>query len=353
MSIVDAANKERDVLEIKRALEDIGCPVCDGDTIKDIPEIIRKKCHHGPQHVFNAIIEGGPGIKARLINGKGYKISANDHAELTSDLTPDLVAGTSIGKALFTIVNKLIPKAAYQGAMAPSIVDATFTKIDYTGSDSYVNRAYGKKGRGIKRDLRPNTWYLKVTLMSQIEPLYICVGELVQDIKNDMLRETHKLCGNMIERALEEYSRAYGFDFVPLKNRPCRPAGPHGHKHEHEHCPKHQHKPCPRPSDDVVLFPDELDPDFSVDPDWEVMFPDELDPNFDVMPEGPQVNFPENLDPGFGVIPEGPVVNVDPDKFVDVTVGGEEDDQIPEIRPGADGDHMTVDEISNFLKTLK
>ena len=272
MSIVDAANMERDAREIKRALEDIGCPVCEGDTIKDIPDIIRKKCHHGPQHVFNAVIEGGPGIKARLINGKGYKISATDKAELTQDISEDLCAGNSVGKALFYIVNKLIPKAAKEAALSPYIVDIEFVKTSYAGDDVYCNRFFGEKGRGRKTGLRQDEWYLKIYVVSQIEPIYVCAGAMIADIKEDIMNDTHRMCDNMIRRALKDH----GFD--------CKPSKP-----ERPHHPCHDHKD-PRPHilscEDIDKLWHHFDGKYEEDCDCdccqddEILIPDDLDEGF-------------------------------------------------------------------------
>ena len=234
MSIVDAANLERDCREIKRALEDIGCPVCDADTIKDLPDIIRKKCHHGPQQVLNAVIEPGAGIKVKQIPGKGYKISADDRAELTRDLSPELCAGLSVGKALFQIVNRIIPEGNKEAAVAPNIVDVDFIKSSYAGDDMYCNRFFAERGRGRKTGLRPDEWYLKITVVSQVEPIYVCMGALLLDVKEDIYKNTHRMCDNMIRRAFKEH----GFDLKPGKpdTKPDL-----GCKDKHHHC--HDYRP--------------------------------------------------------------------------------------------------------------
>ena len=389
MSIVDAAQSEKSVREIKRALEDIGCPVCDADTITDIPDIIRKKCHHGPQHVFNAVIEGGPGIQARLINGKGYKISANDKAELTADLNQELVAGTSIGKALFTIVNKLIPAAAKYGAGAPYIVDVEFVKSSYAGDDSYYNRYFGERGRGRRTGLRPSEWYLKIYVVSQIEPIYTCMGEVITDVQNELMKEMHKMCDQMITRALKEFAHLHGYDFIEQPNcrkpivvdsgykhpRPSlseadifeiwKTMSPHHHDHHRPDCrpmPPHHGDPCGkpgkpgfepnkpnkpnrpgRPCPPDAQFPEDLDPGFSYTPD--VQFPEDLDPGFGVMPEGPNVQFPENLDPGFAY--KDPNIEYG-DGGDDESFGGFDDD------PGFNGKSANNenDDFFKFLNTL-
>lgn len=368
MSIVDAAQAEKDCREIKRALEDIGCPVCDGDTIKDIPDIIRKKCHHGPQHVFNAVIEGGPGIQARLINGKGYKISANDKAELTADLNKELVAGTTVGKALFTIVNELIPNAAKYGANAPYIVDVEFIKTSFAGDDEYCNRYFGNRGRGRKTGLRPGEWYLKIYVVSQVEPIYACLGEVLTDIQNEILKETHKMCDQMIQRAIKEFAINHGYDFIekPKPQKPivienCRPPrGPHHHHRPtltesdiyemwhlmgHGHHNHHHHKPGCRPEGSEVQIPENIDPGFSYIPDSDVQIPENIDPGFGVIPEGPNVQFPENLDPGFAY--KDPNIEYG-DGGDDESFGGFDDD------PGFNGKSANNenDDFFKFLNTL-
>lgn len=367
-NLLETTRKNRALEDCKSALREIGCEFCDDvESVEDVAKKIRHELCTNPHAVVNATLQGGPGVKITPIDRKGYKISANSDAVLTHDLTAELTKGTSLYKVLYRIINHMIPKAVQTAIQYPYIISTDVFKAAADGIDYYVNSAFGIKGKGRKAGLHPGEWYLKLSTTAAIEPLYIGLGALVEDIKNDILVEAAHQTDRMIELAFEMHNKIHhGSEWDSTPDYPTldpdfsfKPNKPHKPDHKPNHKPNH--KPgCPLPPvddddcgcdfDDDVKFPEDLDPDFSVTPEKpnrpghhnpnhkpghhkphfpEVKFPEDLDPGFGVDAAGPEVNFPENLDPSFSVNP-GPDINfsddLDDDFFVDV------DTEFPEIQ---------------------
>lgn len=199
-NILQYASANKALSDIKRSLESVGCDICDVESLTDVSKAIRDQLVTGPNAVINASLVSGPGIKISPIDRKGYKISADDTAVLSQDISSSLPKGMSIHKAMFDIVNKIIPAAALEAAYAPSVLDVTFVKVPYDGCDYYPLQ--GQHGNGRKAGLRPNTWYVRITLNSQSEPMYVDMGNVIAEMRNELLCEALHMVDARIAKAL-------------------------------------------------------------------------------------------------------------------------------------------------------
>lgn len=199
-NILQYASTNKALSDIKRSLESVGCDICDVESLTDVSKAIRDQLVTGPNAVINASLVSGPGIKISPIDRKGYKISADDTAVLSQDISSSLPKGMSIHKAMFDIVNKIIPAAALEAAYAPSVLDVTFVKVPYDGCDYYPLQS--QHGNGRKAGLRPNTWYVRITLNSQSEPMYVDMGNVIAEMRNELLCEALHMVDARIAKAL-------------------------------------------------------------------------------------------------------------------------------------------------------
>lgn len=199
-NILQYASANKALGDIKRSLESVGCDICDVESLTDVSKAIRDQLVTGPNAVINASLVSGPGIKISPIDRKGYKISADDTAVLSQDISSSLPKGMSIHKAMFDIVNKIIPAAALEAAYAPSVLDVSFVKVPYDGCDYYPLQ--GQHGNGRKAGLRPNTWYTRITLNSQSEPMYVDMGNVIAEMRDELLCEALHMVDARIAKAL-------------------------------------------------------------------------------------------------------------------------------------------------------
>lgn len=199
-NILQYASANKALSDIKRSLESVGCDICDVESLNDVSKAIRDQLVTGPNAVINASLVSGPGIKISPIDRKGYKISADDTAVLSQDISSSLPKGMSIHKAMFDIVNKIIPAAALEAAYAPSVLDVSFVKVPYDGCDYYPLQSQHDNGR--KAGLRPNTWYVRITLNSQSEPMYVDMGNVIAEMRNELLCEALHMVDARIAKAL-------------------------------------------------------------------------------------------------------------------------------------------------------
>ena len=199
-NILQYASANKALSDIKRSLESVGCDICDVESLTDVSKAIRDQLVTGPNAVINASLVSGPGIKISPIDRKGYKISADDTAVLSQDISSSLPKGMSIHKAMFDIVNKIIPAAALEAAYAPSVLDVSFVKVPYDGCDYYPLQS--QHGNGRKAGLRPNTWYVRITLNSQSEPMYVDMGNVIAEMRNELLCEALHMVDARIAKAM-------------------------------------------------------------------------------------------------------------------------------------------------------
>lgn len=199
-NILQYASANKALGDIKKSLESVGCDICDVESLTDVSKAIRDQLVTGPNAVINASLVSGPGIKISPIDRKGYKISADDTAVLSQDISSSLPKGMSIHKAMFDIVNKIIPAAALEAAYAPSVLDVSFVKVPYDGCDYYPLQS--QHGNGRKAGLRPNTWYVRITLNSQSEPMYVDMGNVIAEMRNELLCEALHMVDARIAKAL-------------------------------------------------------------------------------------------------------------------------------------------------------
>lgn len=201
-NILQYASANKALNDIKQSLVNVGCDICRVESLTDVPKVIDEQLVSGPNAVVNASLVSGPGIKVAPIDRKGYKISADDTALLSQDLSNDLPKGMSIHKALFDIVHKLIPNAINTAASAPSVLDISFIKVPYDGCDYYPLQ--DRHGNGRKSGLRPNTWYMRLVLTSQAEPMYVDMGNIIAEIRQEILYDTIRLIDQRVDDAINK-----------------------------------------------------------------------------------------------------------------------------------------------------
>ena len=325
-NLLDHARENRDMLNLKQAFKSIGCD-CDFDDINGAAEAIRKLST--VPTVVNATLMPGPGIKITPIERKGYKISATDEARLTVDINEKYCRGTSVHNVLNGIVRHDIPKAIRMAIRAPRVADIEVFKVYDDGIDYYNNPYFGPKGQGRKTGLQPCAWYIKIYTTSQVEPLYVCLSPMVEDLRRSILIETRREADKAIAAAIEA-----------LKNGEEWPGCTCGDHHHHHH---HHHRPCcPCEPVDPPVDPEEpvdppVDPEEPVDPPVD---PD--DPN----EKGPII-YEQPIDPSTPPIEEGHEPTGCPICDRDKNFGGYDDD------PGFSVDSdIEGEDFDDFLNSL-
>lgn len=264
-NLLDHARENRDMEVLKQAFQSIGCD-CDFTDINGAAEAIRKLST--VPTVVNAALMAGPGIKVTPIERKGYKISANDDAQLTSDLGDKYRRGTSIHNVLKGIVYHEIPKAMRNAIRAPRVTDITVFKVYDDGIDYYTNPYFGTKGRGRKSGLQPCAWYIRLYTITQVEPLYVCLSAMVEDLRRDLVIEARREADKAVAAAIEELSEQLG---KPIK-WPCRPSHKPCHGHHRPERPVEPEIPEIPEEPETPNMPDET-------PEGPIIYEQPLDPN--------------------------------------------------------------------------
>ena len=191
-NILEQVRSNRAFDDCKSALREIGCPICDVNDVTDIADTIRKHCCTGPNAVINATLCAGPGIKVTPIERRGYKISADDRAEIHHDIDDDIRKGSSINKALRVVVNEKIPAAIKEAVQSPVISEPELVKVPCDGIDYYNNPFFGREGSGRKTGLHRDAWYIRIYTIAAKEPLYVDMCPMVCDLKQDILAELRR-----------------------------------------------------------------------------------------------------------------------------------------------------------------
>lgn len=190
MNIIESTQNTRVFEDIRRSITEVGGTA--PEHLSCVGKAIREQLVAGPKAVVNASLVSGKGVKICPIERKGYKISANSGASLIAPVG-DIDAGATVQDALNYLATKAIPVAERNAAKAPHIVGVEYVKIPHDGCDYYDNKAYGSCGVGRKTGLVPNTWYLKLTLFSQVEPVYVSCGPLMSDLKREIMEEMRRM----------------------------------------------------------------------------------------------------------------------------------------------------------------
>lgn len=188
-NIIESTQNTRVFEDIRRSITEVGGTA--PEHLSCVGKAIREQLVAGPKAVVNASLVSGKGVKICPIERKGYKISANSGASLIAPVG-DIDAGATVQDALTYLATKAIPGAERNAAKAPHIVGVEYVKIPHDGCDYYDNKAYGSCGVGRKTGLVPNTWYLKLTLFSQVEPVYVSCGPLMSDLKREIMEEMRR-----------------------------------------------------------------------------------------------------------------------------------------------------------------
>lgn len=293
-NLLDHVRENRDISTLKDAFESIGCN-CDFNDINGAADAIRRLST--VPTVVNATLMPGPGVKVTPIERKGYKLSANSEALLVADINEKYRKGASIHNVLKGIVHHDIPKAMKHAIRAPRVSDITVFKVYDDGIDYYDNPYFGPKGQGRKSGLQPCTWYIKIYTVSQVEPLYIGLSPLVEDLRRELLRETRREADKAIEAAIHKLSHELGLHPIPWPGHCGCTDSPHHPGHHH-----------PRPEQPKPDFPE--DPEPPEDPGNSPIDPDEP------TPEGPiiydQPNDPDTPDISYDDPTGCPICDEDP-----------------------------------------
>jgi hypothetical protein len=150
-------------------------------------------------------------VRVVPIERKGYKLSSTSDGVLTDDIDGKLRKGSTIQKALSYIVNDKIPAALSEAIATPAIVSVETFKAEADGLDFYENRAYGHKGKGRKSGLHPYEWYLKIYTISSVEPIYVGLGNMLEDFKRELVCDlSHILTRQMEDLIREHLLRSHG-----------------------------------------------------------------------------------------------------------------------------------------------
>ena len=320
-NLLDHARENRDMQVLKNAFQSIGCD-CDFNDIAGAAEAIRKLST--VPTVVNATLMPGPGVKVTPIERKGYKLSANDEAQLTADISEKFRKGTSIHNVLKGIVHHEIPKAMRQAIRAPRVSDITVFKVYDDGIDYYDNPYFGPKGQGRKSGLQPCAWYVKLYTTAQVEPLYVCLSPMVEDLRREILLETRREADKAIEAAIHKLGHELGLHPIPWPG--C------GHKPNHK--PGHGHHRPENPVKPVEPIEPEDPGNSPVDPEepettGPIIYEQPLDPN------EPHIKYDD---------PVGcPICDRDPD----FSGYAGDDDFGVDVDPEESGD-----DFDNFLKSL-
>ena len=189
-NIIESTQNTRVFEDIRRSITEVGGTA--PEHLSCVGKAIREQLVAGPKAVVNASLVSGKGVKICPIERKGYKISANSGASLIAPVG-DIDAGATVQDALNYLATKAIPGAERNAAKAPHIVGVEYVKIPHDGCDYYDNKAYGSCGVGRKTGLVPSTWYLKLTLFSQVEPVYVSCGPLMSDLKREIMEEMRRM----------------------------------------------------------------------------------------------------------------------------------------------------------------
>ena len=268
-NLLDHARENRDMDTLKQAFASIGCD-CDFNDIDGAAEAVRKLST--VPTVVNAAIMPGPGVKVTPIERKGYKLSANDEATLTSDISDKFRKGTSIHNVLKGIVNHEIPKAVKHAIRAPRVTDITVFRVYDDGIDYYDNPYFGPKGQGRKSGLQPCTWYVKLYTPTQVEPIYVNLSPMVEGLRREILMETRREADKAIAAAIHGLRHELGMHVCGgHHHKPCRPIKP-----EPPVCPEPPIGPgpvepidpveppvCPEPTEPIgpIIYEQPIDPE--------------------------------------------------------------------------------------------
>ena len=148
---------------------------------------------------------------------------------------------------LFSILNHELPKAVREAVRAPRIADMEIFKVHEDGIDYFQNPYFGEKGCGRRTGLHPREWYVKIYTCAQVEPYYLDLAPMVEDLRREILWQARRETDKAIRRALTIYHNKY-------------------HRFDPEHRPPHHgHRPCPDHT--FGGFDPDGDPDFNVDPE--------------------------------------------------------------------------------------
>lgn len=323
-NLLDHARENHDMSKLKQAFQSIGCD-CDFNDIDGAAEAIRRLST--VPTVVNAALMPGPGVKVTPIERKGYKLSANDEAQLTADISDKFRKGTSIHNVLKGIVHHEIPKAMKQAIRAPRVSDITVFKVYDDGIDYYDNPYFGPKGQGRKSGLQPCAWYIKLYTVSQVEPLYVCLSPMVEDLRREILLETRREADKAIEAAIHKLSHELGLHPIPWPGCGCEKPEHPGH-----HRPGHGHHRPEKP----------VEPELPEDPGNSPIDPEEPEQEGPIIYEQP--NDPDTPDIKYDDPVGCPICDEDPD------FGGYrgDDDFEFNVEPEETGN----DDFDNFLKSL-
>ena len=219
-TVLDKLAGHKSFEDIRDALKSVGCDVCAAQSLKDLEKVIQDQAVAGAQVLVNGSLEQGPGMRVTKIDKSGYRLSANGEAPITSPVSPNHQAGTPVQQVLYDIVNVMLPKVIKDATAAPSVVSIDIFKSMADGVDYYQNMAFGRDGNGRKNGLHPNSWYMRVYLHSQVEPIYVSLLPVLVDLKNEILDEVKHMINPLDSKKTDPK--------CPVCNGPCSCDAPNG-----------------------------------------------------------------------------------------------------------------------------
>lgn len=170
MSLTDQVIINNFANSIDEAIKDVGGDTSSVKYLCDYPRIIREQLLASGVNV--EFVEGD-GIKITK-DGTSYIISANSDAKLVSGLTYNDIVIPADSTIQFAF-EKLFTEVLYK---IPSIISGNIITSTENGTDQYQHPNYDPDIIRIKKGLTPNTFYLRIYIASQEEPIYISLAEL-------------------------------------------------------------------------------------------------------------------------------------------------------------------------------
>ena len=172
MSFTDQVVLNNFANSVGEAIQDVGGDISSVQHLCDYPRIIREQLLASGVDVQ---MEEGEGITITK-NGTSYIISANSNATIVDGLgiyDHTIPAGTSIQNTFKAIFENILPTlpSVLSGDLITSTPDGT-NQYQHPNGDSDIIR--------VKKNLTPDTLYLRLFINSQEEPVYISCEPLKQ-----------------------------------------------------------------------------------------------------------------------------------------------------------------------------
>lgn len=171
-NLVDKVIMNNFVDSIDEAIKDVGGDTSQVENVCDYPDIIREQLVAGYGTSDINLVEGD-GINIEK-NGVNYTFSSDSSGKLINSLTfKDIVINKdkSIQYALDTLFNNVLP-------IIPSVLSGDVIMSTDNGTDQYQHPNGDPEVIKLKKNLTPNTLYMRIFIVSQEEPIYIDLSKI-------------------------------------------------------------------------------------------------------------------------------------------------------------------------------